>query len=136
MARSKNLTWGIAPSSAGTLLTAGGLLLSFSVVGANVGFPMAIAGLPLSIRGAVLLFKWKAEKQREAVSQGIREGVADFQRRHRESEPEIAENLLPKAIDRQDQDAKNTIDPGDSPRDELDSEDQETETTSEDEGDS
>lgn len=75
MSGSQKHTWGVILNIVGGLLFVGGVALSFSIVGACLGVPMALVGLPLTIWGVVWTFQGKSQKQQEAIAAGVREGL-------------------------------------------------------------
>ncbi len=75
MTGSEKLTWGIVLNSIGGLLLVGGIVLSFTFIGACLGVPMALVGLPVAIWGTVWMVQGKAEKQAETIADGIRAGL-------------------------------------------------------------
>lgn len=68
--------WGIGIMSGGAFLLVIGVLLSASLVGACLGIPLVIVGLPLSIWGTVWTYQARNQKQAEAIAEGIRNGLA------------------------------------------------------------
>ncbi len=76
MTASEKYTWGLILSVTGWLLFMGGIALSFSLIGACLGIPMAVVGLPMGIWGSVWAYQGYYGKQQEVISAGIREGLA------------------------------------------------------------
>jgi len=75
MTSSSKLTFGIILGIAGYLLFLCGLLLSFSLIGACIGIPMALIGLPLGIWGSVWMWQGKVQRAEEAIATGVRQGI-------------------------------------------------------------
>lgn len=76
MTGSEKYTWGVILSVSGGVAISGGILLSATLVGACLGVPMAIVGLPLMIWGAIWAYQGRFQKQQEVISAGIRDGIA------------------------------------------------------------
>jgi hypothetical protein len=76
MNSNQKFTYGLIIEIGGAFLCAVGLAISFTLIGACLGIPMALVGLPLMIWGAVWLFQAKAEKTKEIISVGIQQGLA------------------------------------------------------------
>jgi predicted membrane metal-binding protein len=75
MTSSSKLTWGIIFLITGWVLFLVGILISFTVVGACLGIPMALVGLPLWIWGAVWAWQGKVKRAEEAIATGVRQGI-------------------------------------------------------------
>ena len=75
MTGTKKFTWGIILTIVGSLLAAGGLALTVTVIGACVGIPMGLLGLPMMIWGLVWILQGRSQKQQEAITAGIKEGL-------------------------------------------------------------
>ncbi len=75
MKHSKKLAWGLTFAITGWIAIVLGLLLCFSLIGACLGIPMILVGLPMFILGAVWLFQYRYSATREIIASGIREGV-------------------------------------------------------------
>jgi hypothetical protein len=76
MNSNQKFTYGLIIEICGAFLCAVGLAISFTLIGACLGVPMALVGLPLMIWGAVWLFQARAEKTKEIISVGIQQGLA------------------------------------------------------------
>lgn len=76
MTASNKFTWGVILNVVGWLLFFGGITISFSLIGACIGIPMALVGLPMGIWGTVWAYQGYHGKQQEAIAAGIREGFA------------------------------------------------------------
>ncbi|HVF71864.1 MAG TPA: YARHG domain-containing protein [Chthoniobacterales bacterium] len=72
-------TWGLILALGGKILFVVGIALSFSIIGACLGLPMAAVGFPLIIWGYVWLYKARADKAREVIARGIREGLSQYE---------------------------------------------------------
>lgn len=72
--------WGIAIMSAGSLLLIGGVAFSATFIGACVGIPMILLGLPLGIWGAIWTHQGNVQRQAATIAAGIRSGLADARR--------------------------------------------------------
>ena len=57
------------------MLLVGGLALTFTVIGACIGIPMMIVGVPAMIWGAVLTFQGQAQRAQEAIAAGVQSGM-------------------------------------------------------------
>ena len=75
MTSSSKLTWGIILTISGWLLVFLGLLLSFTGIGACIGIPMILVGMPLWIWGAVWAWQGKVKRAEEAIAAGVRQGI-------------------------------------------------------------
>jgi hypothetical protein len=75
MTGSEKYMYGVILNIVGGLSLAGGIGLSVTVIGACLGLPMALLGLPLVIWGGVWAFQGYHEKQRETIAAGVQAGI-------------------------------------------------------------
>lgn len=75
MTTSQRFTWGLVLGIGGGLLFTGGAALTASLIGACVGVPMALLGLPAMIVGVVWTRRAQFEKAQETIAAGVREGI-------------------------------------------------------------
>ncbi|HWM23696.1 MAG TPA: hypothetical protein VNP98_02655 [Chthoniobacterales bacterium] len=76
MTSNQKFSYGLTLEIVGAFLFVIGVAISFTLIGACLGIPMALAGLPLMIWGIVWLFQAKAEKTKEIITVGIQQGLA------------------------------------------------------------
>lgn len=79
MTSSSKLTWGIILGITGYLLFLIGIGISFTLIGACLGIPMALVGLPLAIWGSVWMWQGKVKRAEEAIAAGVRQGIQQAQ---------------------------------------------------------
>jgi hypothetical protein len=70
-------TWGLIIMLIGTGLTALGMAASATIIGAIIGIPMLLLGLPLMIWGTVWCFKGQMQKQQDAIARGVAAGIRE-----------------------------------------------------------
>ena len=75
MTGQEKFTWGLVLNISGSVSLVVGLLFTATLLGACVGIPMIVMGLAFAVWGAVWIFQGRAEKQRESIASGIREGM-------------------------------------------------------------
>jgi len=75
MKATNKFTWGIILNIVGSLLFVGGIALTLTLIGACVGIPMGLLGLPMMIWGLVWILQGRSQKQQEAIAAGIKEGL-------------------------------------------------------------
>lgn len=75
MTSSSKLTFGIALLITGWLIVFLGIALSFTGIGACLGIPMILIGMPLWIWGAVWVWQGKVKRAEEAIATGVRQGI-------------------------------------------------------------
>ena len=75
MTSSQKLIWGIGLGIGGYILFLVGVLLSFSLIGACIGIPMALVGLPLGIWGSVWMYQGKVQQAKEIIAAGVQQGI-------------------------------------------------------------
>ena len=75
MTGQQKFTWGLILNISGSLSLVLGTIFSLSLIGACIGIPMVVMGLAFGVWGAVWIFQGRAEKQRESIASGIREGM-------------------------------------------------------------
>lgn len=75
MTGQQKFTWGLILNISGSLSLVLGTIFSLSLIGACIGIPMIFMGLAFGVWGAVWIFQGRAEKQRESIASGIREGM-------------------------------------------------------------
>jgi len=63
----------------GWLLVFLGIILSFTGIGACLGIPMIVVGMPLWIIGAILMWQGKVKRAEEAIAAGVRQGIQQAQ---------------------------------------------------------
>lgn len=90
MTGSEKYTWGMVLSIGGSCAFFGGLLLSATLIGACLGVPMALIGLPLIVWGTVWAYQGYFQRQQEVISAGIREGIASVQTANINPFPQVA----------------------------------------------
>jgi len=78
MKGSEKYMWGIVLMIFGSLALTFGIILSVTLVGACLGVPMALVGLPLMVWGMIWAYQGHFQKQQEVISAGIREGIASL----------------------------------------------------------
>lgn len=86
MTSTNKFTWGIILTIFGSLLASGGLVLTLTVIGACVGIPMGLLGLPMVIWGLVWILQGRTQKQQEAITAGIKEGLKAGQESSRKTD--------------------------------------------------
>lgn len=79
MTTNQKFTYGLTLEIVGAFLFFIGIAISFTLIGACLGIPMALAGLPLIIWGIVWLFQARAEKTEQIIAVGIQQGLARHQ---------------------------------------------------------
>jgi hypothetical protein len=90
MTGSEKYTWGMVLSIGGSCAFFGGILLSATLIGACLGVPMALIGLPLMVWGIVWAYQGHFQRQQEVISAGIREGIASVQAANINPFPQVA----------------------------------------------
>lgn len=75
MNSNQKFTYGLIIEISGAFLFAIGVGISFTLIGACLGIPMALVGVPLMIWGTVWLFQARAEKTKEVIAIGIQQGL-------------------------------------------------------------
>lgn len=75
MSGSQKFTWGLVLGFTAMFLLLGGLVLSATGIGACVGVPMALVGLPLGIWGGVWAYQGRAQILSEAVAKAVAKGT-------------------------------------------------------------
>lgn len=76
MTGSEKYTWGVVMSIGGSLGLFGGIALTATLLGACLGIPMALVGLPVMVLGIVWTYQGHFQKQQEVITAGIRDGIA------------------------------------------------------------
>ena len=79
MTSSSKVTWGIMLLISGWLLVLLGILLSCTGIGACLGIPMIVLGMPLWIVGAIMMWQGKVKRAEEAIAAGVRQGIQQAQ---------------------------------------------------------
>jgi hypothetical protein len=79
MTGSEKYTWGVILGVGGWLSLFGGIALSMTVIGACLGIPLAVIGLPVMVWGGIWAYQGRFQKQQEVISAGIREGLSSVQ---------------------------------------------------------
>lgn len=75
MTPSAKLTSSIILLVSGWLLVILGMCLSFTGIGACLGIPMILLGMPLWIAGAVWLYTLRMKRAQDAIAEGVRRGI-------------------------------------------------------------
>lgn len=101
MRAGEKLGWGIGIMCTGGLLLIGGVTLSATLIGACIGVPMFLAGLPLAIWGSIWTYQGNASRQAEIIARGIRDGL-EHARRSVGAVESRAPHVLPQAPEGED----------------------------------
>lgn len=75
MTSSSKLTFGIILTISGLFLILLGIGLTATTIGACIGLPMILLGIPLEIWGAVWVWQWKIKRAEEAIAKGVSQGI-------------------------------------------------------------
>jgi uncharacterized membrane protein len=95
MTSSSKVTWGIMLLISGWLLFFLGILLSFTGIGACLGIPMIVLGMPLWIVGAIMMWQGKAKRAEEAIAAGVQQGIQQARATKPTSTPPPPPPVLP-----------------------------------------
>lgn len=78
MTGSDKVLWGWILTISGWVTCVLGVLLTVTLIGACIGLPMFLVGLVASVWGAIWLYSGYMDRQQEAISKGIRDGLASI----------------------------------------------------------
>ena len=79
----------------GWLLVLLGILLSCTGIGACLGIPMIVLGMPLWIVGAIMMWQGKAKRAEEAIAAGVQQGIQQARATKPTSTPPPPPPVLP-----------------------------------------
>lgn len=95
MTSTNKFTWGVLLNISGGVLFLGGIALSFTLIGACLGIPMALVGFPMLIWGTVWLFQAQSQRSQEAIAADVQQGLQHATFREASAAPILQINAPP-----------------------------------------
>jgi hypothetical protein len=79
MTSSQKLTWGVILAIFGYFFMVIGFGISFTLIGACLGIPMVVIGLPFAIWGSIWTWQGRVLRAEEAIAAGVKQGIQQAQ---------------------------------------------------------